>query len=36
MKEEDMAELKALKDYTLVIGELNRRMPGGIMSRYVG
>ena len=36
MKEEDMTELKALKDYTLVKGELYRRMPGGILSRCVG
>ena len=31
-----MAELKALKDYTLVGGELYRRMPGGVLSRCVG
>ena len=36
MKEEDAAELKALKDYTLVKGELYRRMPGGVLSRCVG
>ena len=32
MKEEDAAELKVLKDYTLVRGELYRRMPGGILT----
>jgi len=36
MKEEDMAELKALKDYALVKGELYCKMPGGILSRCVG
>ena len=36
MKEEDAVELKALKDYTLVKGELYRRMPGGVLSRCVG
>ena len=36
MKEEDVAELKALKDYALVKGELYRRMPGGVLSRCVG
>ena len=36
MKDEDMAELKALKDYALVKGELYRRMPGEILSRCVG
>ena len=36
MKEEDAAELKALKDYALVKGELYCRMPGGVLSRYVG
>ena len=30
-----MVELKALKDYTLVKGELYRRMPRGILSRCV-
>ena len=35
MKDEDMAELKALKDYALVKGELYHRMPGGILSRCV-
>ena len=29
-------DLKTLKDYTLVKGELYRKMPGGILSRYVG
>ena len=33
LKEEDSAELKALKDYALVKGELYRRMPGGVLSR---
>jgi len=28
--------LKTLKDYTLVKGELYRKMPGGILSRCVG
>ena len=36
MKEEDTAELKALKDYALVRGELYHRMPGGVLSRCVG
>ena len=36
MKEEDAAELKALKDYALVRGELYHRMPGGVLSRCVG
>ena len=36
MKEENAAELKALKDYTLVRGELYYRMPGGVLSRCVG
>ena len=36
MKEQDAAELKALKDYALVKGELYRRMPGGVLSRCVG
>ena len=36
MKEEDAAELKALKDYALVRGELYRRMPGGVLSKCVG
>ena len=31
-----MVELKVLKDYTLVGGELYRRMPGGVLSRFVG
>ncbi|XP_075665710.1 uncharacterized protein LOC142635442 [Castanea sativa] len=30
------AELKVLKDYTLVGGELYRRMPGRVLSRCVG
>ena len=36
MKEEDTAELKILKDYALVKGELYRRMPSGVLSRCVG
>ena len=36
MKEEDATELKMLKDYALIRGELYRRMPGGILSRCVG
>ena len=36
MKEEDAAELKALKDYALVRGELYRKMLGGVLSRCVG
>ena len=36
MKEEDAAELKVLKDYTLVTRELYRRMPGRVLSRCVG
>ena len=35
MKEEDAAELKALKDYALVRGELYHRMPSGVLSRCV-
>ena len=33
MKERDAAELKVLKDYALVRGELYHRMPGGVLSR---
>ena len=36
MKEEDSAKLKFLKDYTLVRGELYRKMPDGVLSRCVG
>ena len=36
MKEEDVVELKALKDYALVKRELYRRMPSGVLSRCVG
>ena len=36
IKEEDMAKLKALKDFALVKGELYGKMPGGILSRCVG
>ena len=35
MKEESVAKLKVLKDYTLIKGELFRRMPGGVLSRCV-
>ena len=35
MKEEHATELKVLKDYTLVRGELYCRMPGGVLSRCV-
>ena len=35
MKEGDMADLKTLKDYTLMKGELYRRMSGGFLSRCV-
>nr|XP_023879200.1 uncharacterized protein LOC111991642 [Quercus suber] len=33
---EEAMELKILKDYALVRGELYRRMPGGVLSRCVG
>ena len=36
MKGEDAIELKVLKDYTLVRGELYYRMLGGVLSRCVG
>ena len=35
MKEEGSAELKVLKDYALVRGELYRRMLGGVLSRCI-
>ncbi|XP_075654970.1 uncharacterized protein LOC142625158 [Castanea sativa] len=35
MKEEDMTELKALKDYALVRGELYCKMSGGVLSSMV-
>ena len=35
-KEEDTAEIKILKDYALVKGELYRRMPGGVLSKCIG
>ena len=35
-EEEDTAELKILKDYALVRGELYRRMPGRVLSKCVG
>ena len=35
-REEDMVELKVLKDYALVGGELYWKMPGGVLSRCVG
>ena len=31
-----MTELKELKDYALVEGDLYRRMPGRVLSRCVG
>ena len=36
MKEGDMVDLKALKDYNLVKGKLYSMMLGGILSRCVG
>ena len=36
MKEKKMTDLKTLKEYTLVKGELYRRMLGGILLRCVG
>ncbi|XP_030969565.1 uncharacterized protein LOC115989829 [Quercus lobata] len=36
IKEEGASELKVLKDYALVRGELYRRMLGGVLSRCVG
>ena len=36
MKGEDATELKVLKDYTLVRGELYCRMLSGVLSRCVG
>ena len=35
-KGEGVVELKVLKDYTLMRGELYRRMPSGVLSRCVG
>ena len=35
MKGEGVAELKVLKDYALVRGELYRMMPGGVLSRCI-
>ena len=35
-REEDMVELKALKDYALVRGELYCRMPSRVLPRCVG
>ena len=35
-EEEDIAELKMLKDYTLVRRELYLRMPGEVLSKCVG
>ena len=35
-KGEGATELKVLKNYALVRGELYRRMPGGVLSRCVG
>ena len=36
MKGENATELKVLKDYTLVRGELYRRMLGEVLSKCVG
>ena len=36
MEEQDAAELKALKDYAMVRGELYRKMPSGVLPRCVG
>ena len=36
MKEEDTVEMKILKDYAQVRGELYRWMPSGVLSRCVG
>ena len=36
IKGEGAAKLKLLKDYTMMKGELYRRMPGGVLSRCVG
>ena len=36
MKKEDVVELKTMKDYILMKGELYRRMLGGILSRCMG
>ena len=36
MKGEGVAELKLLKDYAMMRGELYRRMPGRVLSRCVG
>ena len=36
LKEGTIKELKSVKDYALMRGELNRRMLGGILSRDVG
>jgi len=36
MREEDMAKLKALKDYALIEGELYRKMSGGVLSKCMG
>lgn len=36
MKEEDVEELKTIKDYVLMNGELYRKMPSRILFRCVG
>ena len=36
LKKGDMADLKTLKDYTLMKGDLYHKMPGGILSRCLG
>ena len=35
IKEENATEIKVLKDYTLVRGELYCKMPGGVLSRCI-
>ena len=36
MKGEGVAKLKLLKDFSMMRGELYRRMPSGVLSRCVG
>jgi hypothetical protein len=35
MSPEGVADLKILKDYVLIVGDLYRRLPGGVLARYV-
>ena len=35
MSPEGVADLKVLKDYVLIIGDLYRRLPGGVLARCV-